>query len=564
MKSLKVLVFLACIAWIAHFFYFRHFGLYEDDYAHIAPAMGWDLAALLRHARVFVTWPQGRPIHFFLPRLFSFIGAGLGGLHTVYVIGFIIVTLNAFLFYILMERTIRSEVLALTGALAFCLFPADTTHTLLTHALTLQTSLMFLLIASLCYLSGKRKISYLVALGALLTYESPFMVFFGIPLLKDKWDRSLVREYIGHAVILSGIILGVVGIRMFTGDERLMMMRRTDIFLVPVKILASVVIGPFASLLLFFYRPARTISHWNTGIALVFVMCLGVFLWQYHRLRIDSIDERSDYPLSFHSKVFTLSGSLQAPIYYAGVAKLFLAGIMMLCLAYVVSFTYFPPIATFGRGTGVHLAAAFGGSIIFACLCSLFLSMANAYGLKRYAIMVLSLYLSLVVGYRFSIQQDFKQSWQNQRWFWTSVIENSPDMTDGTVILVLRDDLPKTRYILTNSWADPFILEQIYQFPKHWKNPPRLLVVGNNWTQNVIMRGEEWTMPWVGYYEFTLQDSNVILLQMVDDKLIRADKPVIIRGRTLELKPMQPIANSISEKGALFRYLISDSGLRSR
>ena len=123
-KSLKVLVFLGCIAWIAHFFYFRHFGLYEDDYAFIAPAMGWDLAALSRHARVFLTWPQGRPIQFFLPQLssFIFIGARLGGLQILYIIAFIIVTLNAFLFYIIIERTIRSEAAALTGALVFCLF----------------------------------------------------------------------------------------------------------------------------------------------------------------------------------------------------------------------------------------------------------------------------------------------------------------------------------------------------------------------------------------------------------------------------------------------------------
>lgn len=557
-KKIMVLAFLAFTVWIAHSFYFRHFGLYEDDYAHVAPAMGWDLPALLRHARVFVTWPHGVPIHFFLPALFSFIGTRLGGLHVLYIVGFIIVTLNAFLFYIILRRT-GSEVLALTGALAFCLFPAHTTQTFLTHALGKHTSLTFLLVASSCYLLGERKISYLVILGALLTYEPPFMVFFGIPLLKRKWDRSLLRELVKHALILIAIILCVITIRKFTGESRVAeVFSWANILLIPLKILIAVVIGPVMSMLLFLYGPARTLLHWNMEIAIASIASLAVFLWGFHRLRIDSIDEKKDYPLSFHSEPFTLKGTLRAPVYYSQIARLFVAGIVMLCLAYLVSFSHFPPTARYGRGTSVHLAATFGGSIIFACICSVVVSVANAYRLKKYAFAALALYLSLVVGYRFSIQMDFKQSWQNQKWFWTNVIENCPDMTDGTVIFVIRDDLPKTRYIQTNSWADPFILQQVYQFPKHWENPPRVLVVDDDWTQEVIMNGEQWTIPWATYYEFPLQDSNVILLQMVDDKLVRSDEPITINGQTLELKPMEPVASPPWEKGALFRYLIEE------
>ena len=562
-KKIMVLAFLAFTVWIAHSFYFRHFGLYEDDYAHVAPAMGWDLPALLRHARVFVTWPLGLPIHFFLPALFSFIGTRLGGLHIVYIIGFIIVTLNAFLFYTILEHT-GSEALALTGALAFCLFPADTTQTFLVHALALQTSLTCLLIASLCYLSGKGKISYLVISVALLLYESPFMVFLGIPLLKRKWDRSLLRELVKHALILTAITLCVVFIRKFAGESRVEeVLTWANILLIPLKISAGVVIGTVMSMSLFLYGPARTLLHWNMEIAIASIASLAVFLWGFHRLRIDSIDEKMDYPLSFHSRPLALKATLQAPAYCWRIARLFVAGVVMLWLAYLVSFTHFPPIARYGRGTSVHLAATFGGSIVFACICSVVLSVANAYRLKKYAIIALALYLSLVIGYRFSIQQDFKQSWQNQRWFWTNVIENSPDMTDGTIVLVMRDGLPRTRYIQTNSWADPFILQHVYQFPKHWENPPRVLVVDDDWTQEVIMNGEGWTIPWARYYEFPLQNSNVILLQLADGKLVRSHEPITINGQTLDLKPMEPVADTAWERGALFSYLINETSCLS-
>jgi hypothetical protein len=70
-KNKHALSTLACLAltiWVAHFFHFRDFGFYEDDYAVVSPAIGWNLSDLLNHAaRVFVAWPQGRPLFFSLP-----------------------------------------------------------------------------------------------------------------------------------------------------------------------------------------------------------------------------------------------------------------------------------------------------------------------------------------------------------------------------------------------------------------------------------------------------------------------------------------------------------------
>jgi hypothetical protein len=563
--ALKILPVLALTIWVAHFFYFRSFGFYEDDYALVSPAMGWSLSDLFDNAvLVFRAWPQGRPLNFLLPPFFSFIGTQLGGLHVTYLIAFSIVTLNAFLFYVLLKN-VSSETAAVIGTLTFCLFPADTTHIFLTHAFHLQTSLTFFLIASLCYLSGRQILPYVIIPGSLLAYESPFMVFLAIPLLKSKWDRVLAKELIRHVAILLGIMLLVVVIRASVGEERVAEMGASisSAVRIPLKIGIALLLGPAVSLALFLYGPVRTLFHWDWQLTIIFVACLVFFMWVLRRLKFDSLEEKCDHQITFRSPILTYAGTAQFPMHYLGTAKLLLAAVLMLCLAYVVSFTHFPPIARYGRETSVHLAAAFGGSLIFGCISSAFVSAANAYRLKNYAVVVLALYLSLLVAYRFSIQFDFKQAWENEREFWTSAIENLPDMTDETVVFVLDHDLPKTRYILTNSYADAIILAQMFQFPGDWKNPPRLFVVHNDWTEHLIREGDhfKWEVPTAALWSHweVLPNSNVILLEIDHGKLARRFGSINVNGQTLELKPMPPNAKMSWEKRPLYDYLIKFS-----
>jgi hypothetical protein len=394
------------------------------------------------------------------------------------------------------------------------------------------------------------------------------MIFWGIPLLKSeiKWDRLLRKEIIRHIAILTGIILFAAMIRTFIGEQRVMEMG-SSIFSfakIPVEIAGGVLIGPAISLALFFYGPIRMLFHWNLQLSIVFVACLVFFIWVLRQLTIDTLDKKNDHQIAFRSKVFTYNGTVQIPAVYSRTAKLFLTAVIMFGLAYILSFTHFPPIARFGRGTSVHLAAVFGGALIFACVCSVVLSAANAYRLKNYAIVVLALYLSLVVSYRFSIQLDFQQAWQNQRIFWTSAINNLPDMTDGTIIFVLDRDLPETRYIVTNSWANPIILRQLFHFPDNWKNSPRLFVVQPGWTEYLVQEGDQikWEVPialWPSHWE-VLPNSNVILLVMEHGTLVRKYGFINVNGQDLELKPMPLDVKLNLEKRPLYDYLIDEPG----
>src|SRR5207302_4136088 len=112
-----------------------------------------------RFETVFTSLPQGRPLGFFLPDLLSFIGDKLGGLPAIYLIGFLVVTLNTFLCYRLLRVRVPPAP-AVVGAAVFCLFPADTTKILLTHDFQLQPSLTFALLAALAYSAGRRPLAY--------------------------------------------------------------------------------------------------------------------------------------------------------------------------------------------------------------------------------------------------------------------------------------------------------------------------------------------------------------------------------------------------------------------
>src|SRR5437667_4833672 len=210
----------ALLAWTAQFHHFRDFGLYEDDYWFISEAMGKNLDYLLgRLHTTFTALPQGRPFGFFLPDLFSFVGDKLGGLAAIYLLGFVIVTLNTFLCYRLLRVRIPVAPAAV-GAAIFCLFPADTTKILLTHDFQLQPSITFALLASLACAAEREPLAYGLGAGALLPYESACLALFALPLFVRPWDRSTPRTLAVHVAGLFGILLVVVLVRFAVGEGR--------------------------------------------------------------------------------------------------------------------------------------------------------------------------------------------------------------------------------------------------------------------------------------------------------------------------------------------------------
>ena len=557
----KIFIVLAITIWIAHFWHCASFGLYEDDSARIPEAMGitgaelWDyLLNLFLHFGE----TEGRPLHPGFIYLFSFLGGKLGGLNGIYWIGYIIVTVNSLLFYALLKRLYNQLNFAVIGALAFILFSADTTRILLTHSLGHQPSLMFLFFALHSYLSGRKKLSYLVILGSLLCYETVFPVFLAAPLLKKKWNSQLIRELFRHALVLGLMIVGVVIFRKLTGESRV---NNLDIFSTITISIRHMFIGPIVSMGLFFYRPLEPLRALNRELMVFLPISFAGLLWVLSSLKSNS-----------SSNVLSLTSPVEGRLFPQGtydlfkpLVKLALTGLIMLILAYPFTLTV-PVTVLGGQETRVHLAAVVGASILLACICSAILLMGRIYGKKRLATLGIAAFFSLLIGFGLIVQRDFKISWQYQKAFWTDVIRLCPDLTDGTVIFVEETSLKTRKYISANTWSLPIILSYIYQFPEQWKFSPRVYRLPLHWQKKIVSDENLFYLDafeniWVAQSEHNrkFESSSVILLEAKNGQLTRRIKPLIIGDQEFRLKKKSASEILPFKKGILYDYLIVSS-----
>jgi hypothetical protein len=502
----------AALAWLAQFHHFRDFGLYEDDYWFISQAMGKDASYLLtRFETAFTRLPQGRPLGFFLPDLLSFIGDKLGGLSAIYLLGFLVVTLNTFLCYRLLRVGVPVAPAAV-GAAVFCLFPADTTKILLTHDFQLQPSLTFALLAALAYAAGRRPLAYVLSAGALLSYESGFLALFALPLFLRRWDRRLIRELSIHVVSLALIVVGIVVVRYVFGETRATSSAVTVAAIVP-PLLGSLVLGPARSVAAMFYGPSKAIPAWDLetiALAAVAFVGFGALLWNAQRATRNAQRREA--------------------------AQIAAAGAAMLILGYGLAFTHFPPNAIVGRGTSVHLGATLGMAVLAAAVAWFLLSLR-----PRIASAFIAAYLALAVGYYVTIERDFMRSWQLQRAFWQQVVECCSDLQDGTVLLYELNPADEPTFIFTNSWADPLVLRQAFAFPPGWSNPPRLFSL-TQWLDRVQPDGRDglqWWVPaasWDEHWEPLPQGNVILLRRAADGSLTRETGQVALAGANLDLK----------------------------
>lgn len=548
-RSLIILILIAVLIWVTRFWHSPQFGLYEDDYTRIPQALsmtGSELWTIIVQAfRYFVD--HGKPLHPTLIYSLALIGGRINGLFGAYLIGYFIVTINAFLFYWLIKR-VSDRSFALISVLAYCLYFADTTQAFLTHSLGLQPSLTFLLLAMHSYLSNKKFLSYILVTGILINYETPFLVFLGTPLLiTKKWDKELVKELMLNTLVLGGILLAALLIRSIIGESRVSGLGFPELITTPITHMLQ---GPIVSLGTYLYRPLQTVKAITSELSIPIIFGFLLIFWALSSLRMDKtplmmpaietvrrlnlrklIASLKEKEFSFH-----VSEELHP------IGRLSIAGIVMLVLAYPLTFTV-RAYAISGRDTRVHFAAVIGASILFACVIWIVLKVAQEYGKGRFGIIAISGFLSLLVAFGFIVQKDYLLSWQYQREFWTQVVELCPDLEKDTVILVDPAGLRYTRHIDANTWNLPRILPQIYQFPSTWEwyEKPRVYRLVEGWEDRIIQENGEFgltgatTIAPPSYYR-TVEPSNVILLFSDDGVLSRQNESINLNGQDYKLR----------------------------
>jgi len=548
-KSFKTTTFLtiALITWIAHFWYFNHLGLYEDDYAFIGNILTMDFSRFVDSVKnMNLAFFQGRVVGFNILFFSAYFAGKLGGLPLIYISAYLLALTNNILFYLFLQRLWNQPIFVLTGTLAFTLFPADNTRAFLTH-IHILPAITFLLLAFLSYLNDKKIWSYLLITASFLSYETCFLLFITAPFLTKKPQSEIFKELIKHLFILGTIFLVVLILRKLTGDSRVGDLDIATAIFTPIR---QIITGPFVCLGTFVYRPWQTL-HNLRGELLIFVpLSLLMLLWLFlQNSRFSGLDSGENWPI---------------------IKQLSLLGISLLFLAYPLTFTV-PATLISGRDSRVHAAGVVGASILGGILGYLIVYLANSYRQKNLAALLLATYFSLLIGFGIIVQQQNKLSWKYQQAFWADVIQLAPDLSDGQVILVDAPSLPWGSQLYPFAWSMPSVVGQLYQFPWQWKNVPKLYKLNPDWQLKIAANGEIalnndngllfFYYPWEPARQ--VKTSEIILLQEKDGKLVRTTTPIVAGAKKFSFKPLTNSTIDSFDKGYLYDYLIAPNNKKS-
>jgi hypothetical protein len=559
------LILIAATFFVARYLHSGTFGFYEDDYTLVVPAMSSTLSEVWEFVSevLFQSGGQGRPLQHSLIIILAHVTGKLGGLGPSYVLGYLIVTANCILFYFLLRMVVDHNV-ALIGALAYVLYSADTTQAFIYHALGLQQSLTFFLLASMAYLSGKKLISYVLILGSLLSYETTYLVFLAVPLLRGAWNKNKARELFLHTFVVLAIFSSVVFFRYTAEEGRISALGFPEILLNP---LMHMIQGPLVSFGAFFYRPIQVLQNLTLEHIIVVIISFAVFSYIFVRMRFEVGDdfarfvERLRYMQrpTFIARVRVILDYKSWPNHLRESARFIIVGVMMLILAYPLTFTI-RAYAISGRDTRVHFGAILGASILWMGIWYGILFFSAAYRWRRVPLLILAGMYALLLGFGITLQSDYQRSWKLQQKFWSSLVAYVPDLEDGTVILVDPAGLEDTKYLDANTWNLPVILQHIYVFPEGWEDVPRAHRLLEDWRERSLWNSREIKAIDFKWEYVVAPWGNVILLETEDGRVVNRVETITIDGVEYAIKPFDVGLPADYTEGFIYKDLIlSDS-----
>jgi hypothetical protein len=445
----------AALAFAGSFCYLGAFGFYEDDFAFVVPYLDRGAGAVWNQfISAFVHWPSGRPLNHSLPHLFAWSGFRTGHFWGVYLLCAIVIMANSLLVYRLVGK-ILGPFAAVTGALFFALYPADTTRPFIVHAAHLQTGLTFTLIGLLLYTRGDWKswAAYPVAALSLLAYESTFLPFLlGVPMLilleygqGRRWARTG-----RHLLLCAAILSGFAMLRLWIGESR-----ATEALFDPGQTLwrsvSSLWIGPttsFKAVIIALGDWSFTLLFWEIAVIILCGLAVFVVLRACARPQSDS----PGYPAA-------------NTLWIVG-----FGGVVMWVGSYGLSIINYPPDFLGGRFTSAHAAGAVGAAVAFAALTATVLKYSES---RRsvFVISTVSIFFACLVMNGLAIQRDYVAAWEMEKQFWAGLLQATPDLRHDDVVVITGEPPPQPRSIKANSWADTLVLAQLVEFEQTGPGP---------------------------------------------------------------------------------------------
>jgi hypothetical protein len=435
---------LSCVVLFSLYVRVADYGFYEDDYWGIVPWLKAPISDLWASTiDLLQTWPTGRPLNHILPPWFSWIGYHIDGFQGIYLLGFLVHSVNAFLIYLLLRKWL-DHWSAILGGCFLVLLPPDTTRILLLHNAHIHTSLTFLLLGLLIQETRFRILSYPIAGLSLLSYETAFLPFIVFPLFFVGRNKR-IRQWVIHLAGCAAVLAIVFGIRLHLGDAR-----ANSVISGPGgmvwRMVSSMWIGPETSLHTL-VKAVVEAPHSQSSFAFVFAGLVVIMLLTLPRLIRKDESGIADFPSQ------------------AEIVKVLLAGLASWIFAYALTLTNYPPTQLAGRLTSTHIAAVFGLACAMAAGVSYFRSLSPT--LKIVTTATASLLIGLFVLYSFRIQSGYATSWSQERVFWRQVVRLCPDIDPATRIILLGKEPSQNQFILANSWADLHVLEDAFAGDDH-------------------------------------------------------------------------------------------------
>ena len=445
--------------------------------------------------------------------------------------------------------------LALLSGFAYVLFSADTTQAFLTHSLGIQPSITLIWLAFHCYLSDRKLLSYLLAFIVLFSYELPFPLFLAAPLFLRPWNKSLVKPFIRHALILAIMVLSVYLFRMAIGEGRATGMSFGELITTPILHMLQ---GPLVSLGTYLYRPFLASRAIDLELTLVLVpVFLLVYFYLFQAFKETPGIDLRQWVRSFKDR----EARKFLPEEVKSLGKMAVSGAVMLLLAYPLTYTVQTMLILNGRNTRAHTAAVAGAAILVGIAMLLIIHLAGSsrvWKILTHAIIAAG--IALLTGYGFMVQRDYVNAWQYQRTFWTELLPLIQDAGDYNVILVDPQALKDTRQIGANYWNLPRVLYQIYDFTSDPSISPAVHRLESGWEDRIVNYNNEFDVDASTVYsvpsfygEYATHD--IILIQAENGRLVRRES-IVIDGITYQFKPVTaPVLGSLP-RGFLYSLLI--------
>jgi hypothetical protein len=433
----------------AHFTRVGQFGLYEDDYWSISTQLGAPVEGLWAIARQqFTAWPQGRPLNHLLPPMLGALGSAAGGLTGVYVLAAAWLTLNGLLAYLVARRLVSPQA-AIVAAMAYLLFPADSTKPFLTHAAHVQGSMTFLLLGWWLWLAAgwRRALAYPVAGLCLLAYESTFLPFLVVPLFVPVRRSRLLGTWATHLGAVTLLVASIAGVRVAMGEERALS-AASHLGTTLQRMTTSLWIGPATSVASFGRGAAlglRSFDPLSLAAAATFVLALLLVL------------RRAGNPLAGETDVPPAPAMVPDKIRSW---QLVGAALVAWSLSYALTIVNYPPNQLMGRLTSTHVAAGWPAALAIAGLFDLLRGPTP--WRTRLVVGITAIWLATLVGYHHLLQRGYVSAWQEERRFWRELTLRAPDVGPGWAVVVAGPPRDLNRVILSNSWSDHLIHRQIY------------------------------------------------------------------------------------------------------